>query len=391
MPAALARPSGLAAKNIRDSPAATEGLFHLPGATFRAKTLLGAEQGELLGRNPGSTGLTQTGRGRQHTGEQLRLRCRQCRHDSREMARTQGQQQTLGVKGGEAVDHVQLRGRCRSDRLQPPFEAHQDPFGRATGLHQLAADQRGERMGGIDNPIDPLGGQTLPDRHRTGERSHPEMAKRQLSIGSCSSCRHDADADLPALLEQGRGQTRPFACFGQQPQMPLAIARSVHQDGPASTHRTAMNHCVLEVEVLAAPTLRYTQDNQTPIAEMEVRFDGLRPDDPAGQIKVVGWGNLAQDLQSRVRPGQRLVIEGRLRMNTVPRPDGIKEKRAEFTLSRLHPVGSGATAATASASGSPTPQPSRQAPQPPARPAAPDSAATWNSAPLVPDTDDIPF
>ncbi|NDD69137.1 MAG: single-stranded DNA-binding protein, partial [Synechococcaceae bacterium WB9_4xC_028] len=48
-----------------------------------------------------------------------------------------------------------------------------------------------------------------------------------------------------------------------------------------------MNHCVLEVEVLEAPTLRYTQDNQTPIAEMEVRFDGLRPDDPAGQIKVV--------------------------------------------------------------------------------------------------------
>lgn len=152
-----------------------------------------------------------------------------------------------------------------------------------------------------------------------------------------------------------------------------------------------MNHCVLEVEVLAAPTLRYTQDNQTPIAEMEVRFDPLRADDPAGQIKVVGWGNLAQDLQSRVRPGQRLVIEGRLRMSTVPRPDGMKEKRAEFTLSRLHPVGSGATAATASASSSPTPQPSRQAPPPQARPAAPDSAATWNSAPLVPDTDDIPF
>ena len=30
----------------------------------------------------------------------------------------------------------------------------------------------------------------------------------------------------------------------------------------------AMNHCVLEVEVIDAPTVRYTQDNQTPIAEM---------------------------------------------------------------------------------------------------------------------------
>ena len=95
-----------------------------------------------------------------------------------------------------------------------------------------------------------------------------------------------------------------------------------------------MNHCVLEVEVMQAPTLRYTQDNQTPIAEMEVRFDGLRPDDPPSELKVVGWGNLAQDLQNRVQPGQRLLIEGRLRMNTVPRQDGTKEKRAEFTLAR---------------------------------------------------------
>ena len=157
-----------------------------------------------------------------------------------------------------------------------------------------------------------------------------------------------------------------------------------------------MNHCVLEVEVMQAPTLRYTQDNQTPIAEMEVRFDGLRPDDPPSELKVVGWGNLAQDLQNRVQPGQRLLIEGRLRMNTVPRQDGTKEKRAEFTLARLHPVGAGG-AAPAQPQRQAAPAPQRQAPpapaatQPPAE-APTDSAATqWNSAPLVPDTDDIPF
>ena len=64
-----------------------------------------------------------------------------------------------------------------------------------------------------------------------------------------------------------------------------------------------MNHCVLEVEVIEAPTVRYTQDNQTPIAEMAVRFDPLRADDPPGELKVVGWGNLAQDLQNRCRWG----------------------------------------------------------------------------------------
>ena len=110
-----------------------------------------------------------------------------------------------------------------------------------------------------------------------------------------------------------------------------------------------MNHCLLEVEVLEAPQLRYTQDNQTPVAEMAVQLDGLRPDDPPGQIKVVGWGNLAQDLQNRVQVGQRLVIEGRLRMNTVTRQDGVKEKRAELTLARLHPLGGSAAAGMAPA------------------------------------------
>ena len=155
-----------------------------------------------------------------------------------------------------------------------------------------------------------------------------------------------------------------------------------------------MNHCVLEVDVLQAPTLRYTQDNQTPIAEMDVSFDALRTDDPKGLLKVIGWGNLAQDLQNRVQVGQRLLIEGRLRMNTVPRQDGTKEKRAEFTLSRLHQVG-----ATGSNQDQP-PAAIRTAPTQPAQSSeAPakkiadgqESAAQWNTSPLVPETDDIPF
>ncbi len=99
-----------------------------------------------------------------------------------------------------------------------------------------------------------------------------------------------------------------------------------------------MNHCLLEVTVKVAPTIRYTQDNQTAIAEMETTFEGLRADDPLGTIKVVGWGNLAQELQNRVQVGQKLVLEGRLRMNTLPRQDGSKEKKAEFTVSKLHTI-----------------------------------------------------
>ncbi|WP_411876017.1 single-stranded DNA-binding protein [Vulcanococcus limneticus] len=178
-----------------------------------------------------------------------------------------------------------------------------------------------------------------------------------------------------------------------------------------------MNHCLLEAEVLEAPQVRYTQDNQTPVAEMAVQIEGLRPDDPPGQLKVVGWGNLAQDLQNRVQVGQRVVLEGRLRMNTVTRPDGVKEKRAELTLARLHPIGAGAGpsagySAAPSAAGygaapapsgwaparGPAPRPTpasaaRQVPSP-ARQAAPEPPS-WNTSPLVPDLpegdDEIPF
>ena len=163
-----------------------------------------------------------------------------------------------------------------------------------------------------------------------------------------------------------------------------------------------MNHCVLEVEVIDAPTVRYTQDNQTPIAEMSVRFDPLRDGDPPSELKVVGWGNLAQDLQNRVQVGQRLLIEGRLRMNTVPRGDGMKEKRAEFTLARLHPVGASPTTSStvnSSTQGSPTPSGSARPERPTPTKAAPAATpqrsepepTSWNAAPLVPDTDDIPF
>jgi single-stranded DNA-binding protein len=142
---------------------------------------------------------------------------------------------------------------------------------------------------------------------------------------------------------------------------------------------------------------------------------------------VVGWGSLAQDLQNRVQVGQRLVLEGRLRMNTVTRQDGVKEKRAEFTLSRLHPLAGGGAPSFGAAPGAsaapatnpasaqaspgspapgraggrpPAPAPTRRqagsaAPAPAAAVAAPAETPTWNASPLVPDfpegEDDIPF
>lgn len=97
-----------------------------------------------------------------------------------------------------------------------------------------------------------------------------------------------------------------------------------------------MNSCVLMAEIIEPPELRYTQDNQTPIATMLVQFAGQRAEDPPETLKVVGWGNLAQQMQDQCKLQDRLLIEGRLNMNTWERPEGFKEKRAELTASKIH-------------------------------------------------------
>ena len=145
-----------------------------------------------------------------------------------------------------------------------------------------------------------------------------------------------------------------------------------------------MNHCMLEVLVKKPPTVRFTQDNKTPLAEIEAEFDSLRADAPPSEIKVVGWGKLAEELQNTVQINSKLVIEGRLRMNTVPRQDGTKEKQAEFTLSRIHPFSSGKSVSSI---------PSKTQPNLQRDPSTSSNneGVKWDSSPLVPDTDDIPF
>lgn len=150
-------------------------------------------------------------------------------------------------------------------------------------------------------------------------------------------------------------------------------------------------------EIIQAPELRYTSDNQMPIAEMLVQFPGSRAEDPPGTLKVVGWGNLAQEIQEKYRQGDRVVIEGSLRMNTIDRPEGFKEKRAELTAQRIHIVGADTPMEV---SPIPATMSSNTTSQPPARaaasstPAAKSSAGKFKSQPepvSEPDFDDIPF
>lgn len=99
-----------------------------------------------------------------------------------------------------------------------------------------------------------------------------------------------------------------------------------------------MNQCILMAEVIQPAQTRYAPD-QTAIAEAVVQYRGLKPDDPAGTLKIVGWGKKAEDVHTRCTAGARVIIEGRLRMNTVERPEGFKEKLVELNVSQVYTVG----------------------------------------------------
>lgn len=103
-----------------------------------------------------------------------------------------------------------------------------------------------------------------------------------------------------------------------------------------------MNSCILMAEIVEEPQLRFTPgDPQIPVAEMLVQFPGQREEDPPYTLKVVGWGNLAQEVHQSCHRGDRVVIEGRLNMLTVERKqEGFKEKRAELTAQKIHHLGS---------------------------------------------------
>jgi len=164
---------------------------------------------------------------------------------------------------------------------------------------------------------------------------------------------------------------------------------------PLSLNPAPMNQCILMAEIIQDPQLRYTSDTQKPVTDMMVQFSGLRPEDPPATLKVVSWGNLAQEIQEQYHAGDRVILEGRLNMNTFDRPEGFKEKRAELTIQRIHRLGADTPLSASSISHTSQPtsyKAATSAPSPPA-PTARSSNASFDADSVAPtqDFDEIPF
>ncbi|MEM6425884.1 MAG: single-stranded DNA-binding protein [Cyanobacteria bacterium P01_D01_bin.128] len=156
-----------------------------------------------------------------------------------------------------------------------------------------------------------------------------------------------------------------------------------------------MNQCILMAEIIQSPQLRYTSDNQTALSEFTVQFPSMRESDPPSQIKVTGWGNLAQEIQEKYKVGDRVLLVGRLSMNSIDRPEGFKEKLAEMTVQRIQALDSTSVEQAFTVSPDAAAQSSSRpavassgAPQPPATPTPSPAVVTKTEEP---DYDDIPF
>ena len=149
-----------------------------------------------------------------------------------------------------------------------------------------------------------------------------------------------------------------------------------------------MNHCLIQAVINSAPQMRYTKENKTPIAEMAVNFKGLRDEDPSRELKVLGWGTIAQEMIEELKEGQNIVVEGRLRMNSVVRKDGTKEKHTELTASRIHHISpvkpiTSDNKETYSSNNDDSNSSKEKSGNP--------LSSQWDSSPLVPEVDEIPF
>ena len=141
-----------------------------------------------------------------------------------------------------------------------------------------------------------------------------------------------------------------------------------------------MNHCLIQAVVNSAAQMRYTKEQQTPIAEMLVNFKGLRSEDPTRELRILGWGNIAQEMVDELKEGQSIVIEGRLKMNSVTRKDGTKEKQPELTASKIHRIMPTNVSKSDQTENNESFDKRENT-----------KSSSWDSSPLVPEVDEIPF
>ena len=93
-------------------------------------------------------------------------------------------------------------------------------------------------------------------------------------------------------------------------------------------------------------------------------------------------GKYCQEMVDELKEGQNIIIEGRLRMNSVTRKDGTKEKQPELTASKIHLIEPVDSIKSDQNENNGSIDNDKQEST---------KKTNWDSSPLVPEVDEIPF
>ncbi len=154
---------------------------------------------------------------------------------------------------------------------------------------------------------------------------------------------------------------------------------------------------VLSGSVIASPEKRFTPNN-TAVANFDLkvtpspRFNG-QVDEPY-TVKVTCWTRLAEGVSEQLQPGDQVIVEGKLLINTFQTPEGVQKKTFEIEAHSVDQISGAVKSITAesvqtTSNTAPAPTPTSPAP------AMASASAPSSSGTLPPDDslteDDIPF
>jgi single-strand DNA-binding protein len=101
-----------------------------------------------------------------------------------------------------------------------------------------------------------------------------------------------------------------------------------------------MNKVILLGRLTADPELRYTTGTNIPVCRFRLAVD--RPYTKQGEekktdfISCVAFGRLAENLEKYIRKGRRIVIEGRIQVDSYDRDDRSKGYSTSVIVERFH-------------------------------------------------------
>jgi single-strand DNA-binding protein len=141
------------------------------------------------------------------------------------------------------------------------------------------------------------------------------------------------------------------------------------------TGEKLMNVIALIGTLQAEPELRHTQDGLARFSTI-LAFASERPDEADYQIRVIAFGNLAEEAHATFHHGDKVAVEGRLQAETKTKPeDGTKYKVTEVIARKIYSVGGVVPATVAPVAPVTVATPTKKTAPPPKATATPTTSA----------------